>query len=158
MVNIFAVSVQAMGQLFNTIADMQDDQSEKGFNAQKGLRIAGAIMDTIGGSISAFTGAVRDLGFPAGPIVGGIMATTITAMGAAQIAQISKMQYKKNGSQRAAVPTPSAIALSSPVQYTQDVQGAEIAGSIRDTRVYVTETDITETQRKVDLAETESTF
>ena len=91
-----------------------------------------------------------------------INAANVLAAGTAQIVSISRQQFGStsgvtSGSARAAV-RPSAAALSSPVQYTKDVQGAEIAGSIRDTRVYVTETDITYTQRKVNLAETESTF
>ena len=45
-----------------------------------------------------------------------------------------------------------------PVQYTQDVQGASIEGAIQDQRVYVTESDITNTQRKVDVAESEAIF
>ena len=45
-----------------------------------------------------------------------------------------------------------------PVQYTQDVQGASIEGAIKDSRVYVTESDITNTQKKVDVAESEAKF
>jgi hypothetical protein len=45
-----------------------------------------------------------------------------------------------------------------PVQYTQDVQGASIEGSIKDSKVYVTETDITNTQNKVDVAESEARY
>lgn len=159
IVSMFALAAQQMGQLFNTIADMQDESAEEGFNAQKGLRIAGAIMDTISGSLSAFTGAVRDLGFPAGPIVGGIMATAITALGAAQIAQINKMQYKKNGSQRAAVPRPAALgSTSSSVSAVSQVQGASTEGAVADSRVYVLESDITTTSKKVNVAENEATF
>jgi hypothetical protein len=48
--------------------------------------------------------------------------------------------------------------LSSPVNYTTEVQGAKAQEDMVDTRVYVVESDITNTVNKVKVAEDESTF
>ena len=48
--------------------------------------------------------------------------------------------------------------LIAPVQYTQDIQGASIEGAIKDTKVYVTETDISNTQNKVKVTENEAFY
>ena len=66
-----------------------------------------------------------------------------------------------NGSTSSASATPNTSAVNSviaPVQYTQDVQGASIEGAIKDSKVYVTETDITNTQNKVSVTENEARF
>lgn len=91
------------------------------------------------------------------------------AMGAASSAailttgllNIDKIQKQTLGGGTSAGGNVNAGAIGSliaPVQYTQDVQGASIEGAIKDTRVYVTESDITNTQRKVDVAESEARF
>ena len=66
-----------------------------------------------------------------------------------------------NGSSSGASASPNSGAVNNiiaPVQYTQDVQGASIEGAIKDSKVYVTESDITNTQKKVDVAESEAKF
>lgn len=81
--------------------------------------------------------------------------------GIAQIAKIKKTQFGGSGNVSGSSATPNAGAVNSviaPVQYTQDVQGASIEGAIKDTRVYVTEQDISNTQKKVDVAESEARF
>ena len=85
----------------------------------------------------------------------------ILGTGIAQIAKIKNTQFGGNGSTSGASASPNAGAVNSviaPVQYTQDVQGASIEGAIKDTRVYVTEQDISSTQKKVDVAESEARF
>jgi hypothetical protein len=48
--------------------------------------------------------------------------------------------------------------MSSPVNYTSEIKDAEIETDVADTRVYIVESDITSTQRKVEVAEEESTY
>lgn len=177
----FSTFAGMAGDIFANLASLIGDESEKAFKAQKAFAISSAVANLAGGIVqalvnepvnesawaAAFAGTPAALGAPAyGWSVFAADALAMSTAAAAQIATISRTKFSDKqsaGSSRASVGaaanvSPAATALSSPVQYTQDVQGAEIAGSIRNTRVYVTETDITETQRKVDLAETESTF
>ena len=160
----FATSAQLVGQTLNAIASAEDTSTKEGFERNKKMQISAAVMNMLGGVVAAISSCWS----PANAwqtsigqaVTAALTAASIIATGTAQIASISKQKFGSTsgiGSSRAAV-RPSATALSSPVQYTRDVQGAEIAGTLRDTRVYVTETDITDTQRKVNLAESESTF
>ena len=68
--------------------------------------------------------------------------------GLAQIAKIKNTQFGGGSSASGSSASPNAGAVNSviaPVQYTSDVQGASIEGAIKDTRVYVTEQDISNT-------------
>ena len=51
-----------------------------------------------------------------------------------------------------------ASTIMPPVQYSQAVQGASTEGAIKDTKVYVTETDITSTINKVSVQENENRY
>jgi len=65
---------------------------QKAFEQEKNLKIAQTIIATIQGALSAFTGAMQ-LGPIAGPIVGGILAATVTALGAVSVANIAKQKF-----------------------------------------------------------------
>ena len=72
----------------------------------------------------------------------------ILGTGIAQIAKIKNTQFGGGGSASGSSASPNAGAVNSviaPVQYTSDVQGASIEGAIKDTRVYVLETEISNT-------------
>jgi aerobic-type carbon monoxide dehydrogenase small subunit (CoxS/CutS family) len=82
--------------------------------------------------------------------------------GAMQLAKISKTKFgDKSGASGASSASPNSNAVSSviaPVQYTQDVQGASIEGAIQDSKVYVVESDITDTQDRVAVTESEARY
>ena len=160
--------------IFNSMADIIGEDSEEAFKASQAFQISSAIINTLSGAIGAYTGAVSNAGLNSIPIVGPAIAqalgitnaAAVTASGVAQIAQISRRKWNdkstsglsaSKGSARASI-SPAATALSSPVQYTQDIQGVSIESAIKDTRVYVTEADITNTQQRVSVAESESRF
>lgn len=91
------------------------------------------------------------------------MTAATAALGAIQIDQIKKQTFNGGGgstsSATASVPQINTAALlSSPVNYTTEVQGAKAQEDMVDTRVYVVESDITNTVNKVKVAEDESTF
>lgn len=164
----------SFASIFNSMADIIGEDSEEAFKASQAFQISSAIINTLSGAIGAYTGAVSNAGINAIPLVGpelaqalGISsAAAVAASGAAQIAQISRRKWNdkstsginaSSGAARASISQP-ARNINSSVQFTQDIQGAETIGAIKDQRVYVTETDITSTQRKVDIVETESVF
>lgn len=157
---IAAVSLSAVAQLMNGLAAEQDVSTKEGFEQQKKFQVAGATMSMLAGIASAWASSM-ELGPVAGPIMGSILSAFMLATGIAQIAKIKNTQFNGGGSVSSAGGAPNTSAVNSviaPVQYTQDVQGASIEGAIKDTRVYVTETDISSTQKKVDVAESEARF
>ena len=157
---IAATALGAVAQMMNGLAAEQDTSNKEGFESAKKFQIAGATMSMLSGIASAWASSMQ-LGFILGPIVGSALSAMMLGIGIAQIAKIKNTQFGGGGSTSGASATPNASAVASiqaPVQYTQDVQGASIEGAIKDTRVYVTEQDISSTQKKVDVAESEARF
>ena len=157
---IAAASLSAVAQLMNGLAAEQDTSTKEGFEQQKKFQIAGATMSMLSGIASAWASSM-EFGPIAGPILGSILSAFMLATGIMQINKIKATQFNGGGSASGSSASPNTSAVNSviaPVQYTQDVQGTSIEGAIKDTRVYVTEQDISSTQKKVDVAESEARF
>ena len=151
----------AAGSVMSALADQQDTSTKEGFEQQKKYQIAAVTMNMLGGVISAWTSAMN----PAnawmtiwGQLAMGAATTAmILATGIMQIQKIKQQKFDGGGA--SASPSGSAMGnVIAPVQYTQDVQGAEIEGAIQDSRVYVVESDITNTQDKVAVTENEAKY
>lgn len=156
---IAATALSAVAQMMNGLAAEQDTSNKEGFESAKKYQVAGATMSMLAGIASAWASSMQ-LAFPANVIIGSILSAMMLGTGIAQIAKIKSTQFENPGSTGASA-TPNASAISSiqaPVQYTQDVQGANIEGAIKDTRVYVVESDITNAQNRVDVAESENIY
>ena len=156
---IAATALSAVAQMMNGLAAEQDTTNKEGFESAKKFQIAGATMSMLAGIASAWASSMQ-LMFPANVIIGSALSAMMLGTGIAQIAKIKKTQFGGGGSSEGgATPNTSAInSVIAPVQYTQDVQGASIEGAIKDTKVYVTETDITNTQNKVSVTENEAIY
>ena len=157
---IAATALGAVAQMMNGLAAEQDTSNKEGFESSKKFQIAGATMSMFAGIASAWASSMQ-LGPILGPIIGASLSAMMLGTGLAQIAKIKKTQFGGGGNASGSSATPNAGAVNSviaPVQYTSDVQGASIEGAIKDTRVYVTESDISSTQKKVDVAESEARF
>jgi hypothetical protein len=100
---------------------------------------------------------------PISYITGGLMTAATATLGALQIDSIKKQSFNGSGSStstsNASLPNINTAALlSTPVNYTTEIQGAKAIDDTMDTRVYVVESDITAAVNKVKVAEDESTF
>lgn len=157
---VAAAGLQAVGTLLNNISQEQDTSTKEGFEKQKKLQISSTVMNMLSGIMAAWTSSMA-LPAPASFIAGAIQTVATAALGAAQIAKIKSTQFGQGGSGGSSA-TPSTGAVSNmimpPVQYSSAVQGASTEGAIKDTKVYVTETDIADTQRKVSVQESENTY
>lgn len=157
---VAAAGLQAVGTLLNNLSNEQDTSSKEGFETQKKMQISATVMNMLSGIMSAWASAMQ-LGPIAGPIFGAINTAATAALGGVQINKIAQQKFgqKQNGGGSA---NTSSAAVSNmivpPVQYSQAVQGANTEGAIKDTKVYVTETDIADTQRKVSVQESENTY
>ena len=151
----YATAASGIGQIFTSLGDMM----EEGTNEQKALQIMGATINMLGGITAAIAGAFTTHSGPWDIALAAIQAAAIAASGAATISQMAKTNKNNALSTSKSSPNTSAINnIIAPVQYTKDVQGAQIEQQIRDSRVYVVESDITNTQNKVKVSENEAVF
>ena len=164
-VQMAAIALNSVGTILSQLASQEDTNTKEGFKRQKKLQIAATTMNMLGGIASAWVSAMspaNDWMTIFGQIaLGASTSAMILGTGLAQISKIKNTQFGGGGSTSGSSATPNAGAVNSviaPVQYTQDVQGASIEGAIKDTRVYVLETEISNTQKKVDVAESEARF
>ena len=166
-VQVAALGFGAVGQMLNGLAAEQDTTNKEGFETAKKMQIASATMTTLSSVLQAYAAgnsmaSQMGLAAPVGWAMGAAMASMVGALGAVNIAKIAKQKFDEGSttsSSAGAAPNTSAVnSVIAPVQYTQDVQGASIEGAIKDTKVYVTETDISNTQNKVSVAESEARF
>lgn len=163
---VAALGFGAVAQMMNGLAAEQDTSNKKGFETAKKMQIASATMTTLSSILQALAAgnsmaSQMGLGAPVGWAMGAAMATMVGTLGAVNIAKIAQQKFGGSSTSSSSLSTPNIGAINSviaPVQYTQDVQGASIEGAIKDTRVYVTETDITNTQNKVNVTENEARF
>ena len=153
-----------LGSVFSSMADMIDTSTEEGEEKYKALMYTSTIVSMLAGIGGAIASAFMPVN--AGMSIWGQIAmaastsASVLASGIAQLVQI-KNASKNSTLGKSSIATPNTSAVNSviaPVQYTQDVQGASIEGAIKDTKVYVTETDISSTQNKVEVTENEARY
>ena len=160
-----SVGVAALGGIadaLNEVASTQDTTTKEGFEKQKKLSIAAATMQMIQGIATAVSGAWTTKSGPWDFVLMAIQAASILASGIMQINKIKKMTFENSsasaGGGAASVSSGAVSSIVAPVQYTQDIQGQSIEESIKNTRVFVVESDITNTQRRVSVAEDENMY
>ncbi len=168
--NIAVSALNVASSIMVALADEQDGQSEEGFEQQKKYQIAAATMSMLSGIVDAWTSAMNPANAwmtMAGQIaVGTVMSGMIAATGAMQINKIKQQKFGGNSDTatsgiNGAVAVPSLTALQSidsGVDTTSIIQGASEEGNVNNTKVYVTETDISGTVNKVNVTQAEATF
>lgn len=160
---VAATAFNAIGTMMGGLAAEQDTDTKEGFEKQKKMQVAAATMNMLGGIASAWASAMN----PAnawmtvwGQIgMGTAMSAMMLATGITQIQKIQNTPFNDKSSASSASPNSGAVnSVIAPVQYTQDVQGASIEGAIQDSKVYVVESDITNTQDRVAVTESEARY
>lgn len=158
---VASVAFAAIGMMMQGLASEQDTSNKEGFEQSKKYQIAAATMQMFSGIAMALSGVFTTKTGPWDIALAAVQAGLIGAMGAMQIAKIKQTQFNGGGGSTSAGAIPNTGAINSviaPVQYTQDVQGASIEGAIKNNKVYVTETDISNTQNKVSVTENEARY
>ena len=157
---IAATALSAVAQMMNGLAAEQDTTKKEGFERAKKYQIAGATMSMLAGIASAWASSMQ-LMFPANVIVGSALSAMMLGTGIAQIQKIKSTPFNGDGSVSGSTTAPNTAAIASiqaPVQYTQDVQGANIEGAIRDSKQYVAVTEINKVGNRVEVTENEARF
>jgi hypothetical protein len=151
---------KALSQGLATATALAGENAE----AQKGIQVADSIINTISGAVGAFQGITKDTG-GWGIALATATAALVTAAGMANVKEIIDTKIPGgNGSGSSAstsVPSINASSVASLTDSTQAVNtviGDETIQAMSDQRVYVVESDITSTQKKVEVAENGNNF
>ena len=160
-----------IGDLFSALAENYDEGSKQ----SKAFQIAAATMNMLGGVVSAVASAFSPtnawMTIYGQAAAAAAMSATVIATGIAQIAKIKSTSTKGSSSASAsAAPAPSTPSTTFSPQYTSnatgasdvvDLQNAVASGTKdgnKDTKVYVVESDITESQNASKTRVQESEF
>ena len=153
--NIAKTYISAYSALSNQIGSILSAQMERydeNSKEYKNLKYAQGVINTGEGVLAAFMSGI-DSGIPAPwnlALAAAMAATTLTA----GIMQLNNIKNEKVGGTM-----PTTTDLSSREYDTLTyAQGADTLSAIQDQRCYVVESDITSTQNRVQVAETQATF
>ena len=157
----FTSALDSVSQIISTIQEGIDTQSKDGFEKNKKLQIANTTISMLQGIVNAITSSMA-LPQPWGAIQAGINAGTVATVGAIQIANIKKQQYDGSGSGSSDVsvsPNLNGISDRIPINYTRELlTDTETAEMNKGNRIYVVESDVTETQENVKVKESNASF
>lgn len=172
--NVMA-SADAVGNLMGTVASMMEDeinrklesgkidekQAKEAFERVKKLQLAEVWINTLSGVANAYMSAMK-LGAFVGPIVGAANAAAAMAFGVAQHRQIKATQFGGGGggSQTAGGLQMMAVApVADTTQAANEMTALNIQGGKQDDiKVYILESDIEDTMKRVSVREQETTF
>lgn len=142
---------------FSSVAKL----AKEGSATQKALSVAATTIDTYQSATAAYKAMA---GIPVvGPALGIAAAAAAVASGIANVKEILSVDAENGetsvkGSSASVTPSIN-IGESMPVEYTRNIlTDSETDALNQPTRVYVLENDISETQRKVRVAESNATF
>ena len=158
-----SIAVGGASDILNTLAKSQDKTTKSGFKKYKALSIASATMSMAQGIISAMVESIKGLGVPAGPIVGAALSSTIAAMAGVNIANIKKQQFDENGGGSSTTPSLQFATMPS-IDKAFDSNRfntnslLDINKSITNQRVYLVESDLANSNRRVSIRESNSRF
>lgn len=161
--NIMNASMDATKALIDGIAAMYEadgEVSEQEAKKLKNLRIASATIDMLQGAVAAYTSA-QQLGPIAGPIVGGVNAAAVVAMGLANIQKIKNTDFSGTVSQVPMTPNVQTYQPTVPEGYTRIVTGANNTDALNnggDIRVVLVESDVENAMNRIKVRTEESTF
>ncbi len=143
--------------------EITEEEAEKQMDQVRAIQIAQAIINTLSGSIGAFTQASATIPPPAGQIVGAAAAAAVIAAGVAQIAQIRNT--KKGSSNITSGLKAAAPALTDYTpEYTQNLTGNSEISSLRNAlegaeiHAYILEDEMQTANKRMANRKRESTF
>lgn len=143
-----------IGSIIGSISDMM----EEGTAEQKGLAIATTTIQMLTGIATALSGAFTTKTGPWDIALAAVQAASIAASGIASITKISQVKSDGSGTSTSVPSVNMGAVVASAPEFVQSVDGAMTETAITDQKVYVTEHDITETQKKVQVAQNRATY
>ena len=180
IIDTYAGLASSLGSLMGDIASIWQDnikqryengeitreQAEEEFENSKKMQIATAIVNGLAGVATAVSTAMQ-LGPIAGPIVGAINSALVMTTTMAQVSKIKQTKFDSGStSVNNSTSTPTNAATAYVPTYSTNVTGqsetTDLANAVKegqtDMRVYVVESDIAQSAKRVEVREEESTF
>lgn len=161
IVNTFTAALSSASSIIGAIQEGIDTETKEGFEKNKKMQIANATIQMLVGITSALAGAFTTKSGPWDIALAAIQAATIATTGGIQIANIKKQQFDGSGggaSTNVSV-SPSMGLTDVPISYTRNLMGdTETENLNNGMRVYILESDIEESRRKVDIVESNTDF
>ena len=160
IVTTYTSALSSAQSIISSIQDGIDTDTKEGFERNKKLQVANATIGMLVGITNALSGAFTTKSGPWDLILAGIQASAIATSGAIQIANINKQRFDGSGGDSNVSVTPNVnLSDSMPIQYTRELlSDTETTEMNKSTRVYVLESDISETQENVSVKEANATF
>ena len=143
-----------IGDILGSISDMMAEGTEE----QKGLAIASTTIQMLTGIASALAMTYTTHTGWWDWALGISQAASIAASGIASITKISQVKSDGSGASTSVPSVNMGAVVASAPEFVQSVDGAMTETAITDQKVYVTEHDITETQKKVQVAQNRATY
>lgn len=148
---------------------ISEEEAKKQFETVKTLQLVSATINMIQGAITAYSTA-QSLGPIAGPIVGGINAAAVTAMGIMNIQKIKSQQWGSSGDTSGAASTPatreaanvdfSGVNVNPLLDETADINRMTTLSEQQQSeqRVYILQSDIADSMQQVQIRQSNTTF
>lgn len=151
-------ALSAASSIMSALQEGIDTTTKEGFEKNKKIQIANATIGMLTGVVNAIAGLFTTKSGPWDIALAAIQAATIAATGGIQIANIKKQKFDGGGTSE----TPNVASMALPAQafgtQLSDMNEINLQQSIPDTKVYVVESDIANTQNAVRTQVEESTF
>lgn len=162
-VSFVSNQISQVGNSINSLLGSLTEGMDKNSEEYKNNQITQIVISTITGVAQAIASAWQ-LGPIMGAIVGPINATATLASGITAIKKLQSNSPSLSGMGTPNMNSPTQASktalesLSQGINYTNLVEGASTSGKVKDTRVYVLESDISNTMKNVSVVESESVF
>ena len=171
VLNGVQASTAAIGDTLNNLIEAEEagaENEKEAFERTKGLQKASAIVNMLSGVAAAISTA-QQLGPIIGPIIGAANAASVIAVCMAQIKKINNTRFDGAGDSGTSVATPSASATANTYNptYTANTTGKNNVdrlqstiedNSMKNVKVYVTESDISDSLNSKKVKVQESSF
>ena len=152
--NAYEAIGNGIGDVLGSISDMMAEGTEE----QKGLAIASTTIQMLTGIAAALAMTYTTHTGWWDWAIGISQAASIAAAGIASITKISQVKSDGSGASTSVPSVNMGAVVASAPEFVQSVDGAMTETAITDQKVYVTEHDITETQKKVEVAQNRATY
>ena len=152
--NAYEAIGNGIGDVLGSISDMMAEGTEE----QKGMAIAATTIQMLTGIASALAMTYTTHTGWWDWALGISQAASIAAAGIASITKISQVKSDGSGASTSVPSVNMGAVVASAPEFVQSVDGAMTETAITDQKVYVTEHDITETQKKVQVAQNRATY
>ena len=156
--NTFTAALSSASAIIGALQEGIDTTTKEGFERNKKMQIANATIQMLVGITSALAGAFTTKSGPWDIALAAIQAATIATTGGIQIANIKKQTFDGGGSSTSVTPT-MGLSDNLPVSYTRNLMGDMETDTLNTAqRVYILESDIDESLRKVEVRDNNTNF